>query len=58
VVETVDSVTIYWTSEPPSGGQDCQGNPSVERVVKLSEPLDARTVLDGFSYPPREVGTP
>lgn len=58
VVETVDSVTLYWTAEPASGFQNCQGNPSVERVVKLNEPLGARTVLDGSSYPPGEVGRP
>lgn len=55
VVETSAKVTIYWTSEPPEGGQDCQGNPSVDRVVVLGRPLGTRVVLDGFSYPPREV---
>lgn len=57
VVETSEKVTIYWTSEPPKGGQDCQGNPSIDKVVKLKEPLGTRVVLDGFSYPPREVPT-
>lgn len=55
VVETASSVIIYWTSEPPTGGQDCQGNPSVDRVVELKEPLGTRTVFDGPSYPPRQV---
>jgi hypothetical protein len=55
VVETSERVTIYWTSEPPIGGQDCQGNPSIDRVVELEQPLGTRLVLDGFSYPPREV---
>ncbi len=55
VVETNERVTIYWTSEPPKGDQNCQGNPSVDRVVELNQPLGARVVFDGFSYPPREV---
>jgi len=53
VVETDETVTIYWTSESPVGGQTCQGNPIVKRTVELSEPLGSRTVLDGFRYPPR-----
>ncbi len=55
VVETNEKVTIYWTSEPPKGGGDCQGNPAVDRVVELHQPLGTRPVFDGFSYPPREV---
>lgn len=57
VVETVDSVTVYWTSEPSTGDQNCQGNPSVERVIELKEPLGTRTVFDGLFYPPRQVRT-
>lgn len=57
VAETNTSVTIYWTSQPPSGSQTCQGNPSIDRVVELKQPLGTRLVLDGFSYPPREVPT-
>jgi hypothetical protein len=55
VVETSEKVTIYWTSEPPKGGQDCQGNPSIDKIVELERPLGSRVVLDGFNYPPREV---
>lgn len=55
VVETDETVTIYWTSETPKGGQTCQGNPSVDRVLELEQPLGTRVVFDGFSYPPREV---
>jgi hypothetical protein len=55
VVETSDKVTIFWTSEPPKGGQNCPGNPSVDRVVELKQPLGTRLVFDGFHYPPREV---
>ena len=55
VVETDKSVIIYWTSEPPRGAENCQGNPSIDRVVELKQPLGTRLVLDGFRYPPREV---
>lgn len=55
IVEDADSVTIYWTAEPPAGDQNCQGNSSIERSVVLSRPLGVRIVLDGSSYPPREV---
>lgn len=55
VVETSETVIIYWTSEPARGSQTCQDDSSVDRVVDLAQPLGARAVLDGFSYPPREV---
>lgn len=55
VVETEETVTIYWTSDTPEGNQDCAGNPSIDRVVQLEEPLGDRVVLDGSSYPPQEV---
>ncbi len=55
VVETRATVTIYWTTEPPRGGHDCQGNPSVRGVVELDRPLGTRAVLDGSSYPARQV---
>jgi len=55
VVETSEEVTIYWTSEPPKGGQDCPGNPSIDRVVELKQPLGTRVVFDGSRYPPRKV---
>jgi hypothetical protein len=53
VVETEESVTLYWTSTPPEGGNTCPGNPSVRVSVTLERPLGGRTVLDGFEYPPR-----
>ncbi|MBJ7357137.1 hypothetical protein [Nocardioides sp.] len=56
VVETDESVTVYWTSTPPQGGQDCPGNPSVSRPLPLSEPLGDRELLDGSTYPPSPVG--
>lgn len=55
VVETSEKVTIYWTSEPPKGGQDCQGNPPIDKVVELKQPLGTRLVFDGSTYPPREM---
>lgn len=55
VVETSEKVTIYWTSEPPKGDQNCQGNLPIDRVVELKQPLGARIVFDGSSFPPREV---
>lgn len=53
--ETSEKVTIYWTSEPPKGGQDCQGNPTINPVLELTQPLGTRVVLDGSTYPPRRV---
>ena len=55
VVETETSVTVYWTSAPPQGGQNCLGNAPVERELALQRPLGDRTLLDGSTYPPREV---
>jgi len=54
VIETSEKVTIYWTSEPPKGG-NCLGTPPIDMVVELTQPLGTRVVFDGFSYPPREV---
>jgi hypothetical protein len=56
VVETDESVTVYWTSTPPEGGQTCPGNPSVSRPLPLDEPLGDRELLDGSTYPPSPVG--
>ena len=56
VVESAEAVTIYWTSDPPTGpAQTCVGNPSVERAVDLEEPLGTRTVYDGLSHSPAPV---
>lgn len=56
VVETAESATMYWTSDPAGG--DCQATPTVERAVELSEPLGDRAVFDGSSYPPQRVPVP
>ena len=55
VVETAESVTVYWTSTPPEGNQTCPGNPTVSRPLPLDEPLGDRQLLDGSTYPPSPV---
>lgn len=55
VVETAETVTLYWTTAAPAGANDCQGNPSTTRLVELDAPLGSRVVLDGSRYPPRPV---
>lgn len=56
VVETEDSVTVYWTSDAPIGDQACPGNPTVEQQVTLARPLGDRDLLDASSWPPTVVG--
>jgi hypothetical protein len=53
VVATDDAVTVYWTTNTPSGDLTCPSNPAVRRRVELSEPLGTRTVYDGSVWPPR-----
>lgn len=55
VVETEESVTVYWTTEPATGAQKCPGNPMADRVVELDEPLGDRTMLDGSTWPATPV---
>ncbi|WP_019146204.1 hypothetical protein [Aeromicrobium massiliense] len=55
VVETDESVTVYWTAEKPTGPQKCPGNPLADRVIELAEPLGDRTVLDGSTWPATPV---
>lgn len=55
VVETAKAVTLYWTTTPPGGNQECPGNPPVERIIELDEPLGDRVLLDGSVWPPRPV---
>lgn len=57
VVETEQAVTVYWTTELPTGGADCPGNPWVPRSLTLQDPLGDRELLDGSSYPPTTVRT-
>lgn len=56
VVETDESVTIYWTSEAPTGAQACPGNPVVQQQVTLARPLGDRDLLDASTWPPAVVG--
>lgn len=55
VVEKTDTVVVYWTSESPTGDQNCVGNPSVRRVLELDRPLGDRALLDGSTWPARQV---
>jgi len=56
VVETADSLTVYWTSKMPEGAQTCPGEPSVTRTIEPSEPLGDRALLDGSRWPPVRIG--
>jgi hypothetical protein len=58
VVETDETVTVYWTTEEATGGQKCPGNPPAERVVELDGPLGDRAVLDGSTWPATPVTDP
>lgn len=58
VVETDETVTVYWTTESPDGMNTCQGNPPTDRTLELAEPLGDRELLDGSAYPPQPVGPP
>lgn len=39
---------------PPEGSQTCQGNPAIEVVFRLREPIGDRAVVDGSSFPFRK----
>jgi hypothetical protein len=55
VVETDDAVTVYATTTPITEAANCPGNPSVERVITLDEPIGTREVRDGSLFPARPV---
>lgn len=55
VVESDESVIVYWISDAPVGSQTCPSNPMVRRVVQLHRPLGDRPLLDGSLWPPRPV---
>lgn len=57
VVEREKTVTVYWTSDSPEGGQGCPSNPWVGRIVPLDQPLGDRALLDGSTWPPKPVST-
>jgi hypothetical protein len=51
IIEQDDLVVVSWTSPQPRGAQNCVGNPSVEQVIHLDEPLGDRQLLDGSTWP-------
>lgn len=55
LVEAGDRVVVTLTSPWPDGGATCPGNPTVEHVLHLSEPLGDRELLDGSTWPPTPV---
>lgn len=55
VVESEQSVTVYWTTEQMTGGAECPGNPWVPRAIQLQDALGDRSLLDGSTWPPRMV---
>ncbi|WP_313556010.1 hypothetical protein, partial [Miniimonas arenae] len=66
VTETDDAVTITWSSsftpvgeeptpEKPLQAMDCPANPVVTRTVTLAAPLGDRALLDGSSWPARDI---
>jgi len=57
IVETSQSVTIYWATEALRAAASCPGNPWVARTVTLEEPLGDRALRDGSGYPPVQVRT-
>ncbi|RYC14608.1 hypothetical protein [Nocardioides zhouii] len=56
IVTTSHDVTVYWTSRPPQGAQECPGNPTVSQQLTLDEPLGDRVLLDGSRWPPVPIG--
>jgi hypothetical protein len=54
VVDLTDqTVTITFTSRPPSGAQTCPSHPPAHRTVQLPQRLGNRKVLDGGIFPPQ-----
>lgn len=57
IVESDDSVTLFWTSEAPEGANNCTGNRPVPQPLQLKEPLGDRVLLDGSTWPARPIAT-
>lgn len=55
MVESEEAVTVYFSSEPVRGGASCRGNPEASYTLELDEPLGDRVLLDGSTYPLRQV---
>jgi hypothetical protein len=49
-----ETVVVTFRVRPQPGAQDCQGNPPTPVVVRLTEPLGERRLIDGGREPPRE----
>ena len=52
VDETAETISVVILVEPPTGAQDCPGNPPFPYEIRLDAPLGDRTILDGSTYPP------
>jgi hypothetical protein len=55
VVETEDSVTVYFTTDTPSGDQTCPGGPLVDQSIVLDRQVGGRTLRDGSTWPPTPI---
>jgi len=55
---TATTVVVTFFVRPRGGSQTCQGAPSTPYDVVLREPLGARKLLDGGTYPPRVPRSP
>lgn len=59
IVSTADTMTISISVRPPPGdAQTCPLPPGTPAVIRLSEPLGSRTLLDGGRVPPGPPATP
>lgn len=54
VVYGADTVTVTIGVRPLEGEHTCPGTPGTPAILTLPEPLDGRTLLDGYTYPPVE----
>lgn len=55
---TAESVTVTIGVRPLAGDQDCIGFPGTPALVRLTEPLGDRSLLDGAHVPPAPLATP
>jgi hypothetical protein len=52
------AVLVAYAVAKRPGGQECPSNPPLEVVLELAEPLGERALLDGGTFPPRDVLEP
>jgi hypothetical protein len=52
------AVLVAYAVAKRPGGQECPSNPPLEVVLELAEPLGERALLDGATFPPRDVLEP